>query len=215
MFITRQPPASTHIVACVERMFFTSRSQPRIIIPHAARCCKPFFRILPNFFEKIWRTTPLTADFPPGGGLLFKTCRDFSVFWQADGIFQAFSSRGLSYHSFAQKKSPAGRFFPTGRILYIAGRSVFVAGRFSPRGPPHAARREMSSMGGGRGIRQEVFPFRFSFPLQEGSSLWCQPVASLIHSVVPSQATPGCSQGITSLPVSSSRPQLSPRRTAT
>ena len=171
MLSARQPPASTHIVACVERMFFTSRSQPRIIIPHAARCCKPFFSILPNFFQKIWRMAPLTAVFPPGGGLLFKTCRDFSVFWQADGIFQAFSSRGLSYHSFAQKKSPAGRFFPAGRILYIGGRSVFVASHFShpnARCPPPGMKWYPWA---GRDFRQEVFPFGFSFPLQEDSSL--------------------------------------------
>ena len=117
MLIARQPPASTHIVACVERMFFTSRSQPRIIIPHAARCCKPFFSILPNFFEKIWRMPPLTADFPPGGFLLFKTCRIISFSGGRTVFFSAFSSRGVSYHTFSQKKSPAGRFFPAGLCL--------------------------------------------------------------------------------------------------
>ena len=112
MLIARQPPASTHIVACVERMFFTSRSQPRIIIPHAARRCKPFFRILPNFFQKIWCMPPLTGSFPPVPGDLFKIRPIFPFFRQTDGIFSAFSSRGLSYHTFLQKKSPAGKFFP-------------------------------------------------------------------------------------------------------
>ena len=183
MLIARQPPASTHIVACVERMFFTSRSQPRIIIPHAARCCKPFFSILPIFFEKIWRMPPLTADFPPGGCLLFKTCRIISFSGGRTVFFSAFSSRGVSYHIVSQKKSPAGRFFPAGLCLI-----PFL--------------RWLQSAAVGRQPK--------SFAVQAGSLLWYQPVAFLIHRVVPSQATPGCSQGITSLPVPSSSPQLSP-----
>ena len=51
----RQPPASTHIVAGAERPFFTSRSQPRSIIPQLPRKCKFFFGKMQNFSKNILR----------------------------------------------------------------------------------------------------------------------------------------------------------------
>ncbi len=180
MLIARQPPASTHIVACVERMFFTSRSQPRIIIPHAARCCKPFFSILPNFFQKIWCMPPLTGNFPPVPGDLFKIRPIFPFFGRQTVFFQLSQAEVYHITPFPKRKAPPEDFSRQGFALFMCS-PVSACGR-QPK----------------------------SFAVQAGSLLWYQPVAFLIHRVVPSQATPGCSQGITSLPVPSSSPQLSP-----
>lgn len=130
-------------------MFFTSRSQPRIIIPHAARCCKPFFRILPNFFQKIWRMTPLTVDFPPGGGLLFKTCRDFSVFSAGRRYFSGLLKPRVILSHLCPKEKPCREIFPS-RADSIHRRPVcFCRQSFlSPEHPLPTARHEMVSMGG-------------------------------------------------------------------
>ena len=59
-----------------------------------------------------------------------------------------------------------------------------------------------------------IFLKKYKSASRYGSSRLCQPPASLTQRVVPSQATPGSAQGMTSAPVESSRPQVSPRRTA-
>lgn len=104
------------------------------------------------------------------------------------------------------KRNPRRVIFPAGRMsdLWFS----FPAETVCPDGSAPPAIGRLRS----RGDRAQ---FPVFFPVQAGSSLRCQPVSSFSHRVVPSQATPSCSQGITSVPVSSSRPQASPWRTAT